>query len=275
MPQGGQIALYHLPEPVSQRPPVIVTHGSISNADTVMQLAQFLHCSGYDCWVLEWGGHGHSEIGLRRQNFEFPALNDVPVALDYVSQQTNAEQCYWVSHSGGGHLMLMYLARNPKEQNRVAGIVTMGAQATHAAITPKDKLRASLLWLLTSVLGETPARLVPYGNEHEPTLLLAQWSEWNLKQRWVGHDNFDYMNALGHINVPALVFSGGGDDIAPITGCHSFYQALGSDEKSWVLLSKEHGFSKDYSHGQLVRGSAAQQEVYPKIFTWLQQLPHG
>ena len=57
------------------------------------------------------------------------------------------------------------------------------------------------------------------GTEGEPTRLLAQWSKWNLRQKWMGEDGFDYMSGLAKIKIPALIFAGSNDDIAPVSGC--------------------------------------------------------
>ncbi len=69
---------------------------------------------------------------------------------------TGKKQIYWVSHSGGGHLPLMYLARYPEHQEKMAGIVTMGAQATDAALGMKYKARAWALKWVTNFCNRTP-----------------------------------------------------------------------------------------------------------------------
>ena len=271
MKGGGSIALTRLQPERTIGLPIIIAHGTISNGESVSDLAAHLFQLGFDCWILEWGGHGQSSASNPRNNFETPAFNDTPHAIDHVLKQSGHKQFYWVSHSGGGHLPLMYLARTPEQAHRFAGIVTIGAQATDGAAGLKGKCRALVLWGVTRLMGETPKALVSVGTEGEPTLLLAQWARWNLTQKWMGVDGFDYMSAIKANNTPALMVSGANDNIAPPSGCRKFYDALGSQDKSWLLCGIDSGFSKDYSHGQLIRGSAAKAEVFPRVSDWLKE----
>ncbi len=270
MEKGGHIALHHFPQGGRQRIPVVVTHGTISNGDAVKNLAIYLHDQGFDCWLLEWGGHGESEASSRKQDFEYPALNDVPAAIEAVLEKTRHNQVYWVSHSGGGHLVLMCLSRLPEFYDKVAGIVSMGAQATDGAIGFMYKSRALLIYVVTKLFGRMPKALVSAGgSEGEPTQLLAQWAEWNLKREWRGKDGYDYLSALANITHPAFFIAGGKDDIAPVSGCKKLYDGLGSVDKQWMICAREHGFSKDFNHGQLVLGSTAKNELFPLIAEWL------
>lgn len=277
MEDGGVVALYRLgvigslvsPEQVG--PPVVIAHGTLSNSESVRDLAEHLRSSGFDCWLLDWGGHGQSKAHSKTQNFEYPALNDVPVAISKILEVTEMKHLFWVSHSGGGHIALMHLMRNIDCQQHIAGLVTLGAQATDGAMGFKFKLRALFLWGLVGLLGHVPKGLTSAGPEGEPTRLLAQWSRWNIFQQWVGVDGFDYMAGLSNLTIPTFMLAGSNDDIAPESGCRKFYDALGSEDKSWLTLSEKNGFSKNFSHGQLVRGRAAKAEVFPRISDWLIQ----
>jgi len=226
---------------------------------------------GFDCWLLEWGGHGQSVASSTWQNFEYPAFHDVPAAITAVLTYTQQPKLYWVSHSGGGHLLLMYLAREPERQAEIAGLVTMGAQATDAALELGKKLQAGVYWGLTMLLGHTPQSILPAGNESEPTRLLAQWFMWNIRQRWLGSDRFDYTTALTNLTIPALMLAGGNDSIAPASGCRKIFDALGSADKSWLLCAEDAGFSMDFTHAQLVIGREARKEIFPKVGDWLKQ----
>ena len=269
MEGGGRISLYRLkPKKVIGRP-ILLAHGTISNGESMKDLAEHLKEQGFDCWLLEWGGHGQSEAASSRNNFESPAFSDTPTAIEYVLKQTGHPQVNWVSHSGGGHLPLMYLARSPENQMKFASIVSIGAQATDGALGISAQLRACVLWGITHLYGQTPKAIVSVGTEGEPTLLLAQWARWNLLRNWKGQDGFNYMPALGRILTPSLIVAGSNDDIAPASGCRKFFEALGGKSNAWLLCGKTHGFSKDYSHGQLIRGRAAQSEIYPKVSAWL------
>lgn len=271
MDQGGSISLRRLLPSRIIGHPIVIAHGTISNGEAVQDLALYLAGLGFDCWILEWGGHGNSHAAHRRQNFEYPAFNDLPVAVEFVLGKTQQSKLLWVSHSGGGHLPLMFLARYPEKQNLFAGLVTIGAQATDGAAGIQHKLRAVALWAVTILLGQTPKFVVSMGSEGEPTCLLAQWAVWNLRGQWLGKDGFDYLAGLGSIGIPALIMAGGNDNIAPVLGCEKVFTALGSEDKSWKVCSRAEGFSKDFTHGQLIRGKAARAEVFPIVGKWISQ----
>ena len=269
MTSGGAVALQHFSCPASKATPVIVTHGTISNGESVTPLANHLVEQGFDCWVLEWGGHGQSDISHTKQDFEYPAFNDVPTAIDFVLEQTGSNEVHWVSHSGGGHLALMYLTQHPEHRHKIASIASLGAQATHGALGIKLKLRALALYGITKLFGHTPKAIVAVGTEGEPSLLLAQWAKWNLSKKWIGNDGTDYLQAFSDLSLPCFIASGTADDIAPVEGCRRVYDALGSENKAWLECGIAHGFSKNYTHGQLVMGRAAKAEIFPKISEWL------
>lgn len=272
MPKGGEIVLHRLLPAGGNAVglPVVVAHGTLSNAGAVRDLAVHLLSFGFDCWLLEWGGHGQSTPYSKWQNFEYPAFNDVPVCIETVLAESGHKALYWVSHSGGGHLPLMHLVQNPQEHHKVAGIATIGSQSTKAALSIQHKLRAYVLRIVSNLFGGIPQRLIPMGTvEGEPTRLLDQWAKWNLQQKWVGDDGTDYLASLVNLTMPFFMIAGGNDDIAPAAGCFDVFQQFGGDDKTWLECSREAGFSKDYNHGQLVRGGAAKQEIFPKISDWL------
>ncbi|MCH2211676.1 MAG: alpha/beta hydrolase [Fuerstiella sp.] len=276
MENGGRIALYRLAGQHSDRPPVIVAHGTISNVNTVRTLGKFLADNGFDCWLLEWAGHGQSQAASSRQNFEYAAFNDLPAAVDTVLRETQQQRVLWVAHSGGGHLPLMYLSRHSEQQSQFAGIVTIGTQSTHAALRFRDKVAGAVLWSITMLMNRTPKFILPVGNDHEPTRLLLQWAKWNMTRQWLGTDGLDYMAALADLTVPVAVVAGAQDSIAPVAGCRAIYDSIGADKKTWILCAKSQGFSKDLTHGQLIRGTHAQNEVFPKLTEWLHhRTEHG
>ncbi len=265
---GGHIALHRLDGP-HRGPATLLAHGTMSDSTAIADLGHKLQQEGMDCWLLDWGGQGKSAAAQKRQNFEAPALLDVPAAIEAVRQHTGQDKITWVSHSGGGLLPLMYLARHPKAQEHIQALVTMGAQATDAGKTTSHRLRAHVLKVVTQTFGYTPKAILPPGCLSEPTALLAQWSTWNLAGRWLGADGFDYLPALAQIHIPLLCIAGGADDIAPATGCRRLFDAIGSHDKTWVLCAKSKGFSKDFHHGSLVRGGSARREIDPILIEWL------
>ena len=84
MESGGKIALYRLNNSDPIGLPLIIVHGTISNSEAVRGLGRYLTQLGFDCWLLEWGGHGQSTAFNKRQDFEYPAFNDLPTAISKI-----------------------------------------------------------------------------------------------------------------------------------------------------------------------------------------------
>ena len=114
--------------------PVVLTHGTFSNHRSCMGLAAFLAKEGFDCWVLDWRGHGASEHPNRPHSFDDIALLDAPAVIDAVTSRSGRPDLYWVGHSGGGLIAGMWMARFPKLASRhIKGLVMLASQATGAA----------------------------------------------------------------------------------------------------------------------------------------------
>ena len=261
--------MYRFENESSAYPPIIMTHGTFSNASICKELATFLQKEGFDCWIYEWSGHGKSAYGDFRPDAEDYALNDVPAVLKAVRQNTKHENCIWVAHSGGGFLPLMYLARNPQRQKEFQALVTLGSQTTGAGKTLAQKFNIAMVMLLIKLLGYMPGPLLGLGPENERMGFMPQWCRWNKTGQWLGKDNFDYMQAMQKISIPALMIAGGNDKIAPPDGCRQIFAALGGNSKEFQLFSKNSGFAEDYSHPRLIASQNAQREIWPRILNFI------
>lgn len=265
---GARLALHRITQPAPSLPPVILTHGTFSNALTCMRLARRLAAAGHDCWIAELRGHGQSGHGSTPPGFEAFADLDVPAALARVRAATDGQRPFWVAHSGGGLVLLMHLARVPAARERVRGLVTLGSQATGAGATPTRRVGLYLGWALNAALGRTPGRLLGLGPEDEPAAVMAQWFRWNLRRRWLARDGFDFLAALRDLRLPTLALAGARDFIAPPAGCGVVVDALGSTDKQLVVCGREHGFERDYDHAGLISRDAA-REIWPRVEMWL------
>lgn len=250
--------------------PVILAHGTFSNHRACRGIAQYLSKRGYDCWILDFQGHGSSEKPVAEPDFESMCLEDVTAVLRFMEDR-GFPSVYWIGHSGGGLAALMYLARNTDRQDRILKLITLGSQATHAARRTKNR---ALIWIskhITRLLGVAPGRYLKIGPENEFARVMLQWYEWSLSASWRGSDGFDYEQALSSIEVPILSFSGAGDTfIAPTDGCRHLFDSYGASEKTFYYCATSTGFSENYTHARLVSSSSAAREIWPKIADWLQ-----
>lgn len=171
---NSRIALYRYANLSSNYPPVILTHGTFSNAMICAELAAFLNANGFDCWIYEWIGHGLSEYGTLYPDAEDFALNDVPTVFETVFTETNSTSCIWVAHSGGGFLPLIYMARNLHRQYEIETLVGMGSQTTGTGKNLIGKLTTRIVPIVIQMLGKVPGPLFGLGPEDEISGFLNQ-----------------------------------------------------------------------------------------------------
>ncbi|PWB81156.1 MAG: hypothetical protein C3F08_02665 [Candidatus Methylomirabilota bacterium] len=270
-----ELSLLRIRDEVRHDAPVLLTHGTFSNAHTCMRLGTYLADNGFDCWILELRGHGRSGVGPVHPDFERFSEFDVPAALGAVRQHTQQEQLFWVGHSGGGLVPLMYLARHPEAGAQIKGIVTLASQATDAGVTWSGWAKIALSAVGNNLIGYAPGPLFKLGPQNEFRDVMNQWFRWNWSGRWTGHDGFDYLDGIGRVEVPALCLAGGGDRfIAPYQGCRRLYHALGGQDKQMVFCAKSEGYAEDYSHARIMTSRPAQREIWPIISEWLVKRVH-
>lgn len=274
---NSRIALYRYANPSSASPPVILTHGTFSNAMICAKLAEFLNANGFECWIYEWVGHGHSEYGELYPDAEGFALNDVPAVIQAVLTETNKTSCIWVAHSGGGFLPLIYMARNLRRQHEIETLVGIGSQTTGAGKTWIGKLSTRIVPIVIQMLGKVPGPLFGLGPEDEISGFLDQWCQWNHSGKWIGKDGFNYYKAMKDINIPTCLIAGGNDLIAPPNGCQQIFQSLGSSKKKYVLCSKATGYMENYNHPRLIASQNSKTEIWPIVLEFIssQSMPQN
>ena len=269
---GVELSLVRFSGEVRGEAPVLLTHGTFSNAQVCAKLAAYLADHGFDCWIVEWRGHGQSQAGRGKPDFQHLADFDVPAGLAAVRRLTGNPHVFLAGHSGGGLVFLMHLARQPETRQHVKGLVTLASQATEAGRRWRDKARIASFAILNNVLGHVPGPAFGLGPENEWRGVMNQWFRWNWTQRWVGRDGFDYATALREIDVPALCLAGAGDRfIAPVLGCRRLFEALGSRDKRFVVCGTSDGFAEDYDHARIIASRAAGQEIWPLIAAWIRE----
>ena len=268
--KGSKLALYRYKPISSVHPPIILTHGTFSNAVICQKLAGYLYHAGFDCWIYEWSGHGLSEYGNLTPDAEDHALNDVPSVIKKVKAETHQKTVIWVAHSGGGFMPLMYIARNLHLQKEVQALVALGSQTTGAGKTLGGKMRIIASMMAIKFWGRVPGRYFGLGPEDEYMGFMPQWCRWNWNGEWSGKDGFNYLKAMESIHIPSLFFAGTRDIIAPHYGCYELFSSLSSSVKKYILCGQRSGFFEDYTHSRLIASQNSQKEIWPKILAFIE-----
>ncbi|WP_152427791.1 alpha/beta fold hydrolase [Desulfotignum phosphitoxidans] len=271
----SKIALYHYANPTSNFLPVILTHGTFSNAIICAKLAEFLNFNGFECWIYEWVGHGNSKYGSFFPDAEDFALNDVPAVIQKVLTLTNKKSCIWVAHSGGGFLPFIYMARNLHQQYAIERLVGIGSQAFGVGKTCFGQVITRTIPIINRFFGKVPGPFFGLGPEDEISGFLNQWCQWNRSGKWIGKDGFNYYKAMKDIHLPTLLISGRNDIIAPPDGCRKMLKPLGSTQKKIIVCSKAAGYLENYNHPRLIASKNAKAEIWPIVLQFVKNKERG
>jgi len=295
------------------KPPVVLVHGISCNhrfwdLEADQSLALALWDAGFDVWNLDLRGHGLSLKGKngrqRPTSIDVYGEQDLPAAFAYIQGNTGVEDLHYIGHSMGGMVLAVYLANTPDPPLASAIVV-----ASPLDLGDPDPLIGVVLhntWLgtlLPSLPTPAGARLVGHLGEHSPlqidqllynpenvdrhTQKLAMKTivspVWRGESRQFGlakHGKFldaegaqDYRERLSHIKVPMLFFAGRADRIVHPDRVRTYYDAIGSHEKGWVLVSKANGFTGNYGHLDFGLAESATTEIFPRMIEWLQNHP--
>jgi len=110
-------------------------------------------------------------------------------------------------------------------------------------------------------------RLIP---SDLPTSLILQFADWYGGQGFESHDGQSvYWNELERIQSPVLLIVGEVDRLSPLEEIQSIHDAIGTDDKSMLILGRAHGCRHDYGHIDPVFGRWASSEVWPAIDMWI------
>ena len=302
---GATLALHrYQPDGPAHPVPVLVCHGIASNRHTWSlgedrDLGRFLADRGFDTYLVDLRGHGASSRADPSTSIDTFALHDVPAAVQAVRSATGARRVAWIGHSMGGLVMVAYLAQTPDPP--LAAAVTVGSPVDWRGA---DEMTGLIRGLLRALTGPVPARAaalfyarwdgqLPLDLDrvvYEPSNMgraeLADMMRIGVSPIQSGvREQFaaaieagsfvsadgstDYMQAAAGIDVPFLVIAGRKDHLSPPERTVTFFDALGSPDKTWRVFGLDQGDAADYGHVDLCNGDHAGEDVYPYLAQWL------
>lgn len=250
--------------------PIVLAHGTFCNHRCMFLLAKALAYRGYECWVFDWRNHGKFAKNTHSATFESYAHFDYRHIIKQILNYSKAKKLHWVGHSGGGLIPLMAIAKEPHLQLQLASLTMLASQATgHGESWYRRKIiKLCKLLISSKKTVQLPFQLL--GPEVESAALLKQWCQWNLSKQWLSSDGFDYLKHLYLVQIPVLAIAADKDPIiAPSAGCEFLLEQCGSPVKLFISGTIDSGFSKPFSHSELITHPKAVQEVSNHIIQWL------
>ncbi len=237
-------------------PPVLVTHGTFSNADTCLPLAQFLGQTAETVFVLEWRGRDGSPGAF---DFHDLAEGEVTAALRLMPAPVHL-----VAHSGGG-LAFCFALLSTSNRLWANSLTMLATQGTHLKdASRRDYLGVRAMDWYGQRRGYWPARRLGLGPCNESATLLAQWVRFNRQRKITTRKGADLFDAVSGFNLPVLALAGAGDTyIARPDGCEALARAFGPSAKYHLCSAETDG--EDFTHARLIRSRAAATHVWPRI----------
>ncbi len=289
--------------------PVLLCHGLAANHynfdfDPPYSLAHYLAEAGFECFTVEWRGTGGSQRPPAGRRWSYSAddhiLLDGPAVLRAALQRSGAGQAFWLGHSLGG--LIGYAVAEGPEQARLRGLIAFGAPVFFRYSRLLQRIArwgalaswpfglryrwwtlglAPFLGYLPLPLSDivvNPKHIAPRLQRQLTAHLLTSISRRLLVQfrDWIVHDAFrsvdgkvDYRAGLPRLRLPVLVAGGSQDRLAPPANLEAQYAQVGSQDKTLMVFGRDRGDKEEYGHGDLIFGTGAPTEVYPRLMEWL------
>jgi polyhydroxyalkanoate synthase len=269
-------------------------------------LAVHLWEEGFDVWNMDLRGHGdalHAPEGKRQRpgwNIDTYGLMDFPAAMAHIQEETGEPQLHYVGHSMGGMVLAVHLATAGQE-----GLASAVIVASPLDFRDADALTVAMLHAAKTVRGlpflPSPmgARYLGLAGRSAPLALdelvlnpdnysrhaerltlrtvVSPLSKGEIQQFLMMYDGefrsadgqMVYREHLADVTIPMLFFAGRADRIVTPDSVWTFYESVGSQDRSFVLMSKSNGFQADYGHLDFGDSDYAREEVFPQISAWM------
>lgn len=256
--------------------PVVLIHGTYCTrsfwvSSKGIGMGAYLAEQGFDVWIPELRGHGLSPKGPAFSGItaEDQIRHDLPAIQRFVHQLTKTP-AFWIGHSFGGLFIIAALGMKWIDQDAIKGMITFGSQISLGDRYLKIPLVAWGLMLLLKLWGHLPAPKLGLGPEIEPAGVIMETIRWKkLFGRWTDSKGRSYWEGLKNVRIPVMTFAAANDKNDPAQGCRIMHDHYSSKDSAFIILGKQHGFSKDYDHVGMVVSKEAQMEVWPKIAGWM------
>jgi predicted alpha/beta hydrolase len=189
------------------RGPLLITPAMMAHAGYLGRFAEAAARAGWDCFTLDFRGHGRSRPPTPRRpgwGFDVYVDEDLPAAVGAMLEAAGTTSYCYVGHSLGGLVGVAAFATAKVPPPRRLVLVT-ASPWTNAGL--RKRAVAALLVLLSRPLGFLPAR--PFGlGADEPHAYLRDLRRWVETRSWRSATDVDYLAAAASLKLPALVVRG-------------------------------------------------------------------
>ncbi|WP_352259796.1 alpha/beta fold hydrolase [Psychrobacter sp. TB55-MNA-CIBAN-0194] len=277
--------------PIIKSQNIFLTHGTFSDKQTCLKIAEYLAALGHHCYIMEWRGHGDSSMPKEKFNFETVATYDYEATFRYFFEELKIENLHCITHSGGGIGLIMFLIQNPRYIDKINSISMFACQAYGAASKPISHAKIIAAKIITRLLGFIPARKLKMGACDESYHTMSQWYDWNLRRNFkssfikqstfnqastdtngVADELLDYRQQMPNITIPVYAISARGDSfISPTHGCQMLFDDFKNPANVFREYALSHGDLDDYTHSRIMISRNAAKEIWPTVTDWIER----
>jgi len=252
---------------------IFLTHGTFSNKNICLGIANYFVIQGYCCYIMEWRNHGKSTPTKTRFNFETIALYDINTVFSYLFEDLRLKSIHCITHSGGGIALSMFLIKHNIYNHKIDSITMFACQVFGAAALRKNKIKILISKYLTLLVGYIPAKKIRLGPHNESYYTMKQWFDWNLKKKFYSTDKkFNYKSNMVDVKTPIYSISAKGDTfIAPSIGCKMFLESFGNPDNIFKTYSTDSGNLENYDHSRIIMSKNSAKEIWPSVLKWIEK----
>lgn len=268
---GQKLAVWHLAPKEDTKKHILLIHGTFSNRSAFTGLVQYLLSHGYQCWVLEWRGHGESETSKEPYDMETVARYDIPAVFDFLTSK-GVKRVDCVTHSGGGLSLAIFLTESFAEHKLINSITMFACQAFGSDQRKRNYIKVFLGKYVSKALGYVPGKFAGVVGENESFYMMEQWFAWNLSGRFISREGENIAEKMAQVKIPVFAICAEGDThIAPPSGCLAFLNCFQNPKNKYLVCGETTGFSENFNHSRILQSRNAKTEVWPIVLDWIGQ----
>ncbi len=265
---------------------MLLIHGSIEDSRIFHSksgkgFGPFLAEAGYDVFAPDLAGKGGSRPKIKRGFAHSQAdflERDMNIYADAIAKLHPGKALRLGAHSWGGVLLLAWMARYAGGRALGPGVF-FASKRRIGVMSLRRLFMVDVVWTLgglgaTALKGYLPAKKMGMGSENEPADFYKEVNRWVYSPQWKDPvDGFDYAAALRKMELPPLLFFAGKADkvLGHPKDVKRLMKESGSNKASYVLLSKENGFQRDYGHIDLLTAPQCREDHFGTALKFLKE----
>lgn len=248
-----------------------ILHGYAEHCDRYRFVTDYFSAAGFDCWTMDFRGHGRSEgrRGFIKRFAEY--YDDIEGLLALMKTEGGGEPLFLVAHSNGGLATTRWLQERPE---RAASFAPVGLVLSSPFFALKLKVAGLQRGLATALSGVMPNFSLPNELKAEDLTRDASVQEaWERDEamvrkvpaRWFT-EALKAQDALfpaaSLLRLPLTLHHGAADPVADPRASERFFEVVGSEDKSLKLWP-------EYRHE--IFNELGREAVFAEVEAWIRE----